>query len=230
MKTLIKISMVAAIAALGLGCSEVETTDVQNEGSVAAAEQALTEEQCDYFDVNGSVQICHELGNGSFKILRVNEQGCINAHSDHGADYVTSTDPASPLYDPTCNGQGCLPVAAPCDETLPCCEGSACVNGVCEAVNTATCPCTDDGGYAAAVALFAETTVSCHTDYVFGSRSDLYVVAGFNQGRCAAGADYLYTGPHGFHYSNVLTEEETAACRADLRALLANAGGLCPNF
>lgn len=101
---------------------------------MGVADQALTAEQCEYFDVNGSVQICHELPSGKFKILRVNEQACVNAFSSFPNDYVTSTDPNSPLYDPTCQGNGCLPENAPCDATLPCCDGSMCSSGTCVAL------------------------------------------------------------------------------------------------
>lgn len=122
------------------GCAG--TTEQQDDEHIGTADQALTAEQCDYFDINGTIQVCHQLGNGAFKILRLNEQACINAHGTHAADYVTSTDPASPLYDPTCQGLGCLPEAAPCDATLPCCEGSSCVDGACVAdVVAVTCPC-----------------------------------------------------------------------------------------
>ncbi len=97
---------------------------------MGTADQALTVEQCNYFDINGTIQICHELGNGKFRILKLSEQACINAHGAHATDYVTSTDPNSPLYDPTCNGQGCLPEGAPCDATIEPCEGLVCQNGV----------------------------------------------------------------------------------------------------
>jgi hypothetical protein len=40
-----------------------------------------------------------------------------------------------------CSTGGCLPTGAPCDATLPCCEGSACSNGTC----TALAPPDGDG-------------------------------------------------------------------------------------
>jgi len=125
------ISLVFSTAALGTmaGCSTEEPLPHADE-HVGTADQALTAEQCNYFDINGRVQICHQLGNGKFSILKLSEQACINAHGTHAADYVTSTDPNSPLYDPTCNGQGCLPQGAPCDETIEPCEGLSCENGV----------------------------------------------------------------------------------------------------
>ena len=37
--------------------------------------------------------------------------------------------------DPQCQGGGCLPEIAPCDATLPCCDGLQCTNGVCTALS-----------------------------------------------------------------------------------------------
>lgn len=121
--------LVAAAFVMGnsTGCSSEEST--HDDELVQAAEHALTGAQCDYFDVNGTIQICHALGNGTFKILKLSEQACVNAHGDHATDYVTSTNPSSPLYDPTCNGQGCLPEGAPCDATIEPCAGLICQNG-----------------------------------------------------------------------------------------------------
>ncbi|HRI63698.1 MAG TPA: hypothetical protein PK156_05655 [Polyangium sp.] len=149
--------LVAATLGVGnvIGCSVDE--NIQGDEVLGEADLALTADQCEYFDVNGSVQICHELGNGKFKILRVNEQACVNAFSGFPNDYVTSTDPASPLYDPTCQGNGCLPTSAPCDATVPCCDGAACTNGVCAAAadpcapnpcaEMETCVSTGNGNY-----------------------------------------------------------------------------------
>lgn len=128
----------ASFLAVTAGCSAEPSTENEHEGS---AESALTAAQCSYFDVHGKVQICHKTSstNKPYTILRLSEQGCIDGHVAHGGDYVASTDPASPLYDPTCNGGGCLPVNAPCDATLPCCDGSTCTDGVC--VGTPPNPC-----------------------------------------------------------------------------------------
>ncbi len=124
-------------AALG-GCMTETPEDPEDLG---AADSALTAAQCGYFDINGKVQICHKTSsvNKPYTILRLSEEGCIAGHVAHGGDYVTSTDPSSPLYDPTCNGGGCLPASAPCDATLPCCDGSTCTGGVC--VGTPPDPC-----------------------------------------------------------------------------------------
>jgi hypothetical protein len=120
----------ASLLALASSCSASSTTEDEH---VDSTESALNAPQCTQFDVNGKVQICHKTSSCThpYTILRLSEQACINGHVAHGGDYVTSTDPASPLYDPTCSGGGCMPVNAPCDQTLPCCDGSRCTNGVC---------------------------------------------------------------------------------------------------
>ncbi|MCY0997150.1 FG-GAP-like repeat-containing protein [Myxococcus sp. MISCRS1] len=129
--------MLAGAGLLGLigGCSPV--SDGDHDADVGSADSALSAEQCDYFDVQGKVHICHRTGSAThpYTIVRVSEQACINAHSAHDGDYVTSLDPTSPLYDPTCSGQGCLPVNAPCDATVPCCDGLSCQSGTCVDVN-----------------------------------------------------------------------------------------------
>lgn len=130
-------TFILAVATFGIGnvigCTADETT---HEGEVLGeADLALTAAQCEYFDVNGTVQICHSLGNGKFKILKLSDQGCINGHTSHPADYVA-------VGDPTCQGNGCLPENAPCDATLPCCDGATCTNGVC--VATVTDPCASN--------------------------------------------------------------------------------------
>ncbi len=142
--SLVSLLGLSGFALLGGACQDAGTPGED----VGSDEAALTAEQCDYFDVNGKVQICHELGNGQFKILRLAEQACINAHSAHGGDYVTSTDPSSPLYDPTCQGNGCLPEDAPCDATVPCCDGLTCDAGVCviaDGDDCAAAPCQNGG-------------------------------------------------------------------------------------
>ncbi|MDI1436799.1 FG-GAP-like repeat-containing protein [Polyangium sorediatum] len=128
---------VPALSALLLvGCASADPSEADSqEGgeAVGEAHDALTAEQCNYFDVNGKVQICHKTGSTThpYTIIRVSEQACINAHSGHNGDYVTSLDPSSPLFDPTCGGLGCLSVNAPCDATVPCCDGLTCQSGTC---------------------------------------------------------------------------------------------------
>ncbi|GMU01565.1 hypothetical protein KH5H1_56850 [Corallococcus caeni] len=136
-KSISRFVMIMGVGLLGLigGCSPVSAGD--NDADVGSADSALTAEQCDYFDTNGKVQLCHKTSSKihSYTIVRVSEQACINAHSAHDGDYVTSLDPTSSLYDPTCSGQGCLPVNAPCDATVPCCDGLTCQSGTCVDAN-----------------------------------------------------------------------------------------------
>ncbi|WP_437323493.1 hypothetical protein [Sorangium sp. So ce381] len=63
------------------------------------AHGALTPEQCDYVDVNGTVQLCHRTGSATkpYTMIRVSRRACIDDHSAHAGDYVTSLDPSSPL-------------------------------------------------------------------------------------------------------------------------------------
>jgi EGF-like domain len=112
-------------------------------------------------DEDGDI-ICHYTGSASYSytVIGISDEVDIDSHSDHSQDYIASSDPASSLYDPTCNGQGCLPTAAACDGTLECCTGS-CVSGACvdpcspnPCQNGGTCAasgssytCTCTGGY-----------------------------------------------------------------------------------
>ena len=96
---------------------------------------ALTSAQCIYFDANGKDLICHATGSAShpYTIVKVADGACETTHAAHAGDYITSSDPSSPLYDPTCGGRGCLPQGAPCDATVPCCDGLTCTSGTCVA-------------------------------------------------------------------------------------------------
>jgi hypothetical protein len=70
--------------------------------------------------------------------LKIAESACVGDHADHEGDYIA-------VDDPTCGGGGCLPEAAPCDGSLPCCEGLQCTDGTC----AVACPC--DAAYADAI-------------------------------------------------------------------------------
>lgn len=138
--------VVPAFSALLLaGCAAPVTTGHDHDEDVAAAHDEITAAQCEYFAVNGKVQVCHATGSSSnpYKIIKIAVAGCQNGHTGHTGDYVTSSDPASPLYDPTCSGGGCVPTGAPCDATLPCCDGNTCEAGVCVAP-AVVCPCAED--------------------------------------------------------------------------------------
>lgn len=128
---LVSCFLIAGAAALSLtgGCTGSTAPPDEHVGT---ANQDLNADQCNYFDVNGKDTICHHTGSAThpFTLIKISDQACINGHAGHAGDYITSLDPASSLYDPTCGGQGCLPTAAPCDGTLECCTGS-CVSGTC---------------------------------------------------------------------------------------------------
>jgi len=133
------------------GCSS--TGEPTSTEAVLETEEALSAEQCNYFAVDGKVQICHRTGSTTkpYTILKVSEAACVSAHALHAGDYVA-------VGDPTCQGGGCLPENAPCDATLPCCDGSSCTAGICTknvSDNCSPSPCENGstcentaGGYA----------------------------------------------------------------------------------
>lgn len=210
---------VLGVVGLSLGGCAAETSEPVGDENVGAADQALTADQCEYFDVNGTIQICHELGNGKFKILRLNEQACINAHGSHAADYVTSTDPASPLYDPTCQGNGCLPEDAPCDATLPCCDGSTCTNGTC-VPSAPACPCAQFEDWVAP-SWYELCVFYSHPDNTYAQirlSRDVYLTASPLYG------GFCSTPAHGVSNIGV---EAAEACKADLIAFDQASLGLC---
>lgn len=88
---------------------------------------SLTAEQCDYFDVNGKVTICHATSSQTnpYVIIRTSVQGCINGHEDHANDFVA--------FDGVCV-EGCYPKGAPVGAGDKCCEGLEAVDGVCAEV------------------------------------------------------------------------------------------------
>ena len=101
---------------------------------VASTTYAITPEQCQFFEIDDKTAICHATGSekNPYVSLRVSEEACF-AHAEHHADFVS-------IGDPTCEGLGCLPAGAPCDDTLGCCDGLACTNGVCEPVSVCALP------------------------------------------------------------------------------------------
>ncbi len=99
-------------------------------------------------------------------MVRVSGRACLDDHSAHASDYVTSLDPSSPLYDPTCSGQGCLPVSAPCDATVPCCDGLTCQSGTCTDVNECALGTDDCDANAACTNTPGSFTCACNEGYV----------------------------------------------------------------
>jgi hypothetical protein len=141
--TVVALLGASSLALLGGACSSTHTADGSDAEHLGAADQQLTAEQCSYFEVNGKTQICHYTGSAKhpYTIIKTSEQGCIDGHSEHAHDYIA-------VGDPTCQGGGCLPVNAPCDATLPCCDGLQCQNGTCTDP-CASAPCQNGGACAA---------------------------------------------------------------------------------
>src|SRR5688572_27561910 len=107
----------------------------------SASAFALTEGQCLFFAVDGRTAICHAVGSPQKPFIPLDApiQACIR-HAEHPSDHVA-------VSDPDCQGGGCLPESAPCDTTLPCCEGLVCNDGVCGLpVEDAATSGDDDGG------------------------------------------------------------------------------------
>ena len=99
------------------------------EETVGTAAAALSADQCSFFDVAGKVTICHATGaeKNPVVVIRVARDSCVNAHAEHAGDFVA--------VDGNCGPDACLAPQAPCDETLPCCEGT-CSDGVCAAASS----------------------------------------------------------------------------------------------
>ena len=97
---LVSLLGLSSFALLGGGCSSAGTGGEPAGEHVDADESALTAAQCSYFDVNGKDQICHYTGSAShpYTIIKTSEQGCINGHTGHAHDYITSTDPSSSRF------------------------------------------------------------------------------------------------------------------------------------
>lgn len=108
--------------------------------ATSSSTAALSIDQCGYFAVDGKVDICHKTRSQSrpYSRIRVSEAACRNAHVLHPSDYITSTDPNSSLFDPNCEGGGCVQQGAPCDDSLPCCDGLTCASGACAPACTLT--------------------------------------------------------------------------------------------
>jgi hypothetical protein len=153
-----------SVAAFGLlvsaGCAG-------DEPSTSQTDEALTAEQCTYFAEGDTVTICHHTSSlrKPYTIIRTNAAGCASGHTGHAGDYVASTDPSSPIYDPTCSGQGCLPAGAPSDGTIECCEGLASVGGTCTDIDecaTGTDNCSDNASCTNTVGSFS---CACNAGY-----------------------------------------------------------------
>lgn len=133
---------------------------------LAESESALTAAQCMYFQTNGNVDICHKTGSkkNPFTRIRVDTEACVNGHTAHSGDFIALPG------DTNCAGQGCLPVGAPCDANLPCCDGLSCTAGVCTAPNPCLSnPCNFNGD---CLADGGSYTCSCYPGYT-GANCDV---------------------------------------------------------
>jgi hypothetical protein len=119
-------AVLAVISGLLIVCGR-SNVQVAQQPRGAAASSALTVDECNFFDVDGTVRICHFTGSAKkpYTILLVSGAGCVDGHSTHPNDYVpTGTDV-------NCSGGGCFPAGAPVDPTIPCCEGLVAQDGFC---------------------------------------------------------------------------------------------------
>lgn len=103
-----------------IACAPAEDS-IQLETSL----EALTAEQCMYFQEHGRVTICHATGNPCrpYREIRVATRACINAHADHPGDSIA--------VDGDCGPDACLAEDTPCDNTRPCCDELTCTEGRC---------------------------------------------------------------------------------------------------
>src|SRR5437870_403120 len=95
-------AVLSMVSGLCIGCS----TEPPEVGSTTSA---LTQAECNFFDVNGKVRICHATGSAKnpYQIIQISDNGCINGHVSHQNDYIATAN------DPDCHGGGCFPVGAP---------------------------------------------------------------------------------------------------------------------
>ena len=125
------LARVAAAAALILsvgiaGCADNPgDTPAAPTSEPAYAYAALTGAQCSYFAVNDTVTLCHaaNLKKAKYVIIKTNEAGCVNGHAAHDGDFIS--------LDGTCENNACLPVGAPVDDTIVCCDNMHVVDGLC---------------------------------------------------------------------------------------------------
>lgn len=97
--------------------------------TVGGSTAALTDDQCNHYQVGGKVTICHATGStkNPFVVITVATKGCINGHADHPNDRIA--------VDGDCGPNACLAGLSPCDANVPCCDGFACVSGTCQATD-----------------------------------------------------------------------------------------------
>ena len=79
--------------------------------AVPSVTQAVTPEQCNFFQLNGKVFICHhtESAKNPFVNVLVSVDACIDGHAGHPSDFIASNDPSSTAWDPFCQGMCAWP-------------------------------------------------------------------------------------------------------------------------
>ncbi|MCC6622559.1 MAG: putative metal-binding motif-containing protein, partial [Deltaproteobacteria bacterium] len=93
-------------------------------------EAALSTDQCSYAgfqDNQGKLKICHydsKQKKKKYVISKVTATECL----EHIKDHVSGFPDFVAVNDNDCSGDGCLPTAAPCDQTVPCCDGLVCAD------------------------------------------------------------------------------------------------------
>src|SRR5262245_29580470 len=112
--------------------------DADSPGRTAAG---LSAPQCNYFEVQGKVTICHATASAKNPVvkIRVALEACLNSHSQHAGDYIAVGD--------DCGPGACLAEGAPCDATLRCCGGACNAAGVCPSADLCdevTCAALDE--------------------------------------------------------------------------------------
>lgn len=91
-------------------------------------EAALTLAQCNYpefQDNHGRIRVCHyaqKKTKAKYVVTKVTPLEC----QEHITEHVTGYPDFVAIGDSDCSGDGCLPINAPCDPTVPCCDGLTC--------------------------------------------------------------------------------------------------------
>ncbi|AUX34870.1 MULTISPECIES: FG-GAP-like repeat-containing protein [Sorangium] len=78
---------------------------------------------------------------------------------------VADGDDNDPICDPTCGGEGCLAVNAPCDAMVPCCDGLTCQSGTCTDVNECALSTDNCDANAACTNTTGSFTCACNAGY-----------------------------------------------------------------
>gem|GEM_PF-1769548 len=121
--------MGVAALVVASGCGEEPPAPLAAEEPAPAVEEAsLTLAQCNYEefqDRRGRVRVCHyaqRRTRAKYVMVKVTPEEC----EDHIEEHVEGYPDFVAVGDSNCSGDGCLPLNAPCDPTVPCCDGLTC--------------------------------------------------------------------------------------------------------